>query len=228
MNEENSNLVPVFIPSLSAVLLSAEDKKGSPLTYDEVIQIRDKSACIMMKLDDARKLDESRGYRDIDPENCWHDWQNLRREMGRKPDLDTGPKFHQIKSSDPEYQKTIKDAQESLHQFRDMLPKDGSPTFNAMVKTKLTQGSEDHAFMWLSNTRLSGSNFIAELFEVPKGFSDYREGEQIEVHEKDVMDWWFIDNGVLFGGFSIRYHRSKLPEEERDSYDKYIGVKDYA
>ena len=63
-------LVPVFIPSLSAVLVAAEDKKGAPLTESEVIQIRDKSPCIMMEREDAAKLVESRGYRDVDPENA--------------------------------------------------------------------------------------------------------------------------------------------------------------
>ncbi|OYW19053.1 MAG: hypothetical protein B7Z52_04120, partial [Burkholderiales bacterium 12-64-5] len=54
---------------------AAEDKKGAPLTKEEVHTIRDSGACIMLKTVDARKMDDSRGYRDIDPENCWHDWQ---------------------------------------------------------------------------------------------------------------------------------------------------------
>jgi hypothetical protein len=62
--------VPVFIPALGTLLIHAEDLKGEPLSYGEVIRIRDKAACIMMRTEDARKLDESRGYRDIDPENC--------------------------------------------------------------------------------------------------------------------------------------------------------------
>jgi hypothetical protein len=74
MSEDAEQLVPVFIPALSAVLLNAEDNKGAPLTYEDVIQIRDKSPCIMMAADNVQKMAESRGYRDIDPENCWYDW----------------------------------------------------------------------------------------------------------------------------------------------------------
>ena len=90
-NRMNDELVPVFMPALSALLLQAEDLKGSPLTPDEVMAIRDNANCAMTKHTVAEELNHSRGYVDIDPENCWYEWQYLRRELGRKPDLDPGP-----------------------------------------------------------------------------------------------------------------------------------------
>ena len=61
MSADDEQLVPVFVPALSATLLAAEDKKSAPLTHDEVTRIRDKSPCIMMTAADARKMDDSRG-----------------------------------------------------------------------------------------------------------------------------------------------------------------------
>lgn len=227
MSTENEPLVPVFIPALGALLIRAEDLKGEPLSPDEVRRIRDQSACIMMKIKDARKLAESRGYRDIDPENCWFDWQHLRRELGRKPDLDPGARSNLMRSSDPTYQQTIREAQATLAQFRSMLPADGSPRRNAMVKMEIRQGN-NKAFMWLLNTRLSGTKFIAEFFEVFEGFTKYHVGDEVELSAESLLDWMVNDNGVLYGGFSLRYHRSTLPMEERDEYDNYIGVTKYA
>jgi uncharacterized protein YegJ (DUF2314 family) len=227
MTDNDEQLVPVFMPTLSAVLLSAEDKKGEPLTYDEVIRIRDDAPCIMMRVDHMRQLAESRGYRDIDPENCWHDWQKLRRELGRKPDLDPGPKFNQIRSSDPDYQQTIKDAQNSLDQFRAMLPADGSPRMEALVKSEIIDGGK-RAFMWLANTRMNRSNFVAEFFEVPATFIDHAVGDQLEISPEAVLDWMVNDGGVLHGGYSIRYQRSRLPEDEHPTFDDHIGVTKYA
>lgn len=43
-------LVPVVIPALVVMLVHAEDKKGSPLTMDEVLQMRDGSAVMMLGL----------------------------------------------------------------------------------------------------------------------------------------------------------------------------------
>lgn len=34
MTHEDEELVPVFVPALSALLLSVEDKKGEPLTFE--------------------------------------------------------------------------------------------------------------------------------------------------------------------------------------------------
>ena len=227
MATDDEQLLPVFIPALSAMLLSAEDKKGEPLTHDEVIRIRDKSPCIMMAIADVRKMDDSRGFRDIDPENCWYDWQHLRRELGRKPDLDPGPKFTQVRSADADYQNTIQDARASLGTFREMLSKYCKPRFDAMVKTDIVEG-DNCAFMWLANTRRWGSGFVAEFFEVPTTFSQHKVGDSFEMTEDSVMDWMVNDNGVLHGGYSIRYQRSQLPEDERAEYDSHIGVIRYA
>ena len=43
-----------------------------------------------------------------------------------------------------------------------------------------------------------------------------------------TLDWMVNDGGILHGGFSIRYQRSRLPESERSAYDAHIGVTEYA
>jgi hypothetical protein len=78
---QEERLIPVFLPSLAAILLAAERKKGSPLTPEEVIAIRDQGVCIMMRESHLLALEERRGYRDIDPENSWEEWQHVRKEM---------------------------------------------------------------------------------------------------------------------------------------------------
>ena len=77
-NDETT--IPVFVPALVVVLQQAENAKGEPLTKAEVSKIRDEAACVNMTPDDAAKLQESRGFRDIDPASVWHEWQQLRVE----------------------------------------------------------------------------------------------------------------------------------------------------
>jgi hypothetical protein len=76
-----SELVPVFVPALVVLLAHLEREKGAPLTEQEVIEIRDKGACIMMRLEHARALADKRGY-DLDPQNVWAEWQLARIEIG--------------------------------------------------------------------------------------------------------------------------------------------------
>lgn len=75
------DLIVYPVPSLVATLLNWERDKGSPLTEEEVIQIRNSCEAIAVSRDVARKIDEERGYLDIDPENCWQEWQQARRDL---------------------------------------------------------------------------------------------------------------------------------------------------
>lgn len=79
MNE--SPMIPVYIPTLSSLLLHSERQKGSPLTEEEVLEIRDKGVCMMMEVGMAQALAERRGYEDLDPENVWEDWRKARLEL---------------------------------------------------------------------------------------------------------------------------------------------------
>lgn len=75
-------LIPIFIPALVTLLVHAEREKGSPLTEQEVVDIRNKGVCMMMRVEDAQALAEKRGYNDLDPEDCWEDWQHVRSQIG--------------------------------------------------------------------------------------------------------------------------------------------------
>ena len=82
----SDDLIIYPIPSLVATLLNRENAKGFPLTEEEVIAIRDAAPSVTMTREDAAKVDERRGYLDIDPENCWAEWQRVRVELQRARD----------------------------------------------------------------------------------------------------------------------------------------------
>ena len=81
MNEEK--LTFWFIPSLVSVLLRHEQDAGRPLTEAEVLRIRDGAQAVMAPIDLIPRLEQERGYRDIDPENCWHEWQVARKDFSQ-------------------------------------------------------------------------------------------------------------------------------------------------
>jgi hypothetical protein len=55
-----------FVPSLVSLLLGREESKGSPLTEQEVLEIRDKATVVALPADAAAAVASERGYRDID------------------------------------------------------------------------------------------------------------------------------------------------------------------
>jgi len=179
----------------------------------------------MMQVSDAQKLAETRGV-DIDPENCWHDWQNLRAELGRTPALPPGPRFNQLHDSDLELQKSVRGAQSSLHELRKLIVASKESGAMPLIKTRLVDG-DAKAFMWLSNVHEMDGGFSGELFEVPSNFENYQPGDRLEVPDGSILDWMVNDQGNLYGGYSIRLIRSRKPADEQAQYDDYIGVTNY-
>lgn len=78
---DSDKLVIYPMPSLVATLLNREQAKGSPLTEAEVIEIRDGCHSIAVPIEVPAKMDAERGYQDIDPEQCWEQWQEVRKSL---------------------------------------------------------------------------------------------------------------------------------------------------
>jgi len=76
----SETLVPVFIPPLADLLAHAERSAQRPLTPEEVEQVRDGGACMMMSAEDAEALVQTRGFRDVHPQDAWADWHRLRAQ----------------------------------------------------------------------------------------------------------------------------------------------------
>lgn len=217
-------LVPVIMPPLSAILTSAEDKKGSPLTIDEVNDIRDKAPAIMLPQSAQRAMVESRGYEDIDPNNVWYDWQMLRREMGRVQDIDPGIRRSFTNNDDPAYRATISNAQNSLNEFSALVQ--ALPHATHMLKTVIIDG-EERSNLWLHYIGAIEEGFVATPFEVPTSFKSVKVGSEITLAIPDVLDWMIIDEGSAHGGYSIRFLRNQKPEREKKKFDEFMGIQTY-
>jgi len=75
-------LVITPIPPLVVLLSHLEKEKGAPLTEAEVLEARDKAACIALPGPEAAALIKARGYHDLDLENVWSDWLSFKSAAG--------------------------------------------------------------------------------------------------------------------------------------------------
>lgn len=71
---------PVFIPSLVVRLHHLEQEKGAPLDRDDVAGVCRRAMVLWLDEASRKQLDEKRGYRDIDPDHAWEEWQTVRLE----------------------------------------------------------------------------------------------------------------------------------------------------
>lgn len=136
------------------------------------------------------------------------------------------PLFMSTKKGDPEFAKTESEARRTISVFRLLIAR-GTPNNMPLVKKRFVRKSE-RILLWLRVTKVETSGFVAETFEAPPEFPELKTGTKLFIKDSEVSDWMLDDNGTLHGGYSIRLQRSKLPEEQRASFDKFIGAERYA
>jgi hypothetical protein len=72
------DVIPVFVPTLRAILEALQSERKKPLTKKQVETIRDDGVCIAMAARDAQRLERERGYADLDAELVWEQWKAIR------------------------------------------------------------------------------------------------------------------------------------------------------
>ena len=85
--DDSKDLIIAPVPALVAVLFNREKHKGAALTEEEVLDIRDNAACIVMDQQAYRAVSEGRGYDDIDPERVWSEWLSFKASFFINGDL---------------------------------------------------------------------------------------------------------------------------------------------
>ena len=77
--------VKVFLNPLYVLLYGAEKQKGRPLTHEEVLDVRDKAAFVMMPPEQAQKfyksLDAQVPIHRMNPDRVWEEWQEIRDQV---------------------------------------------------------------------------------------------------------------------------------------------------
>lgn len=83
-DNQEEQLIPVPVPALIALLLNREEELGRPLIEEEVLSIRDNASCVMLPVSEAIKMEENRGYPDVNPQYVWEEWQQARIELNEE------------------------------------------------------------------------------------------------------------------------------------------------
>jgi uncharacterized protein YegJ (DUF2314 family) len=92
-------------------------------------------------------------------------------------------------------------------------------------------GRDALLYLWLTDVFIDGSSggYVGSLSEVPAALSEWhRPGQELEFEGEDVFDWMVNDDDVVHGGFTLRVMRGRLPESERDGYDRRVGAREWA
>jgi len=82
-------------------------------------------------------------------------------------------------------------------------------------------------FLWLTSVTYDRKEqrFSGLFFDLPRELTKWHKvGERFAFDAKDIVDWTVVDQGTLYGGFTLRVTRQRLPEAERADYDRRLGA----
>ncbi|MBL7699974.1 MAG: DUF2314 domain-containing protein [Chitinophagaceae bacterium] len=131
------------------------------------------------------------------------------------------PDVYQVADDDEAMNHAMEIARGTLKTFDSAL-KSGNPSYQKFsLKSKFdTPDGAEH--IWVSDISIINGKHFGVVDNEPKSIPSIRIGDTIEV--RNITDWFYIDNGILRGGYTIRVLRDKMSAEERKTFDAEYGV----
>jgi uncharacterized protein YegJ (DUF2314 family) len=145
------------------------------------------------------------------------------------------PPFMAVPQADAAFQSAYDWAAATIPRFLEHIERGGDSLCSAKLRFRDPDASERMGedrflFLWLSSVHYHAAEhvFSGTFFEVPPEFQKWHQvGQRLAFDPEDIFDWMVLDHGHLHGGSTPRVVREQLPESERDSYDRYVGVSVY-
>lgn len=130
------------------------------------------------------------------------------------------------RSTELAIEKGIAKAKKTMQKdFLDVFESEDDKNYNYSVKMAFKSFTEEE-HIWLDNLRYDNSNtLIGFLANEPKKLSHIKAGDQLKVVFEDVVDWMYLRDDVLYGGYTIKAVREKMTDDQKAAFDKKSGFK---
>ena len=148
---------------------------------------------------------------------------SLHAENARKR---TKAEVKQVAASPQEeaMEKAMDEAVEKLDNFIAVLktPKKGQEQFSVKFIVEVKDEAE---MLWLTEPKFDKGVFTGKLANQPAIAKHLKMGEVIKVKEDDVVDWMYVEDGKLQGGYTIRAQRKFVQAAELKKFDDQFKFK---
>jgi len=82
--------------------------------------------------------------------------------------------------------------------------------------------------LWLRVHDVLEDVFFAHVFEAPEGLPGLSAGDTYVVAADQIEDWMINVDGVVYGAYTLRLQRERLPELMRYEFDQHVGVRKFS
>lgn len=138
-----------------------------------------------------------------------------------KVERENEPTIYKVEKDDQEMSEAIKKANQTLSDFNSALLNPKIEVKSLKVKFETSNGNEH---IWLSNIEYKNGKYWGILDNEPEYITEYKIGDKIEVDNSKISDWMYLENGKLFGGYTIKLLRSRMTDNEKKQFDVESGM----
>ncbi len=115
----------------------------------------------------------------------------------------------------------IEKAQSEVEKFIAIIKKDSTLLF--AVKVPIQDGNKIEHF-WLREVRIIGDNFIGKIDNQPEYVTNVVLNQAVSINKKDISDWYYIKNKIMYGNYTLRVLWKDLSEKERNELSKQFTL----
>ena len=134
------------------------------------------------------------------------------------------PDYIHIPDKAPEMDSAIQTARDSVETFITALKAPAAGQGNFTIKKPFKDG-EQVEHIWLSNASYDGTQFSGRVDNEPVDVKNVKLGQTATAAKDEISDWFYIENGKLVGGYTIRVLYSQMSPAEKKGFDADAGFK---
>ncbi|OWU89184.1 DUF2314 domain-containing protein [Flavobacterium sp. WLB] len=138
-----------------------------------------------------------------------------------KIERENEPAIYGVESEDKEMNAAIEKANQTLNDFNIGLSNPKAQSQALKVAFTDSNGTEH---MWVGNVEFNNGKYSGILNNDPEFVTEYKAGDKIDIDSSKISDWMYIENGKLFGGYTIKVLRNRMTYEERKQFDAESGM----
>lgn len=138
-----------------------------------------------------------------------------------KLERENQPDIYHLEDNDKEMAQAIIEANETLSNFNLALANPKIEVKSLKVKFESDNGNEH---IWLSNVTYKNGKYSGVLDNEPEDITEHKIGDKIAVDSKNISDWMYLEDGKLFGGYTIKVLRNRMSAPGRNQFDAESGM----
>ena len=117
----------------------------------------------------------------------------------------------------------MRKAQSTLADFLKVAAAPRPGTLGFSLKVAVREG-ERVEYFWITPFTNNGSQFSGEINNTPRVVHSVKLGQTITFAQSDIVDWLYIENGMMRGNYTACALLKSAPKNEAEEFKKTFGL----